>query len=170
MTTVANLMNLKGRKALVTGATGGIGCVIASTLAELGADLLLVDRPGSEFQTLVQNLESKWGVVVQVFECDLEIQEERDTLYKNINQKKTSLEILVNNAAFVGTSGLQGWVTDFEQQTIDTWRRALEVNLTAAFDLSKILYVVPRCPRDSKPQLTYGYLLISVPILLLSKR
>jgi len=45
--------------------------------------------------------------------------------------------VLVNNAAFVGTSDLQGWVTDFDRQTVETWRRVLEVNLTAAFDLSK---------------------------------
>ena len=37
----------------------------------------------------------------------------------------------------MGTSDLQGWVADFESQSVETWRRALEVNLTAAFDLSK---------------------------------
>ena len=47
------------------------------------------------------------------------------------------LDILINNAAFVGTSDLKGWVTDFENQSVETWQRALEVNLTAAFDLSK---------------------------------
>jgi NAD(P)-dependent dehydrogenase (short-subunit alcohol dehydrogenase family) len=45
------------------------------------------------------------------------------------------LNILVNNAAFVGASDLPGWGVPFEQQTIETWRRALEVNLTAVFDL-----------------------------------
>ena len=39
-----------------------------------------------------------------------------------------------------------------------------------AFDLSKMLYAASRCPRDSNPQLTYGYFLISVPSLSLSKR
>jgi NAD(P)-dependent dehydrogenase (short-subunit alcohol dehydrogenase family) len=47
------------------------------------------------------------------------------------------LSILVNNAAFVGTSDLQGWAVPFESQTVETWRRALEVNLTAAFDLCR---------------------------------
>jgi NAD(P)-dependent dehydrogenase (short-subunit alcohol dehydrogenase family) len=45
------------------------------------------------------------------------------------------LNILINNAAFVGTSDLKGWAVPFEQQTVETWRRALEVNLTAIFDL-----------------------------------
>ena len=46
-----------------------------------------------------------------------------------------SLDIVVNCAAFVGTSGLSGWVTPFEEQSVDTWRAALETNLTACFAL-----------------------------------
>lgn len=137
MTTIAKLMNLKGRRALITGAAGGIGQVIARTLAELGADILLVDRHGANYRTLIEDIERSWGVKVQVFDCDLELQGDRDRLVDSIRQQGAGLDVLVNNAAFVGTSGLQGWVTDFEQQTVETWRRALEVNLTAAFDLSK---------------------------------
>ena len=42
--TIKKLMNLKGRRVMVTGATGGLGSVMVDTLAELGADLILVDR------------------------------------------------------------------------------------------------------------------------------
>jgi NADP-dependent 3-hydroxy acid dehydrogenase YdfG len=45
MTTLSALSSLKGRRALITGAAGRIGCIIAQTLAELGADLVLVDLP-----------------------------------------------------------------------------------------------------------------------------
>lgn len=48
MTTLKELSNLKGRRALITGATGELGKVIADTLAELGADLVLIDREGSD--------------------------------------------------------------------------------------------------------------------------
>ena len=41
---IVELMSLKGRRALITGAAGGLGIVIAETLAELGCDLILVDR------------------------------------------------------------------------------------------------------------------------------
>lgn len=137
MTTVAQLMSLKGRRALITGAAGNIGRVIAQTLAELGADLLLVDKPGADYGSLVQETEHDWCVNVQAFDCDLEVQGDRDCMIELVRQQGGGLDVLVNNAAFVGTSGLQGWAPGFEQQTVETWRRALEVNLTAAFDLSK---------------------------------
>lgn len=137
MKTVAALMSLKGRRALITGAAGRIGRVIAQTLAELGADLLLVDLPGAGYGPLVQEIEHDWRVKAQTFDCDLEVQKDRERLVELVREQEGGLDVLVNNAAFVGASGLQGWVTNFEQQTVETWRRALEVNLTAAFDLSK---------------------------------
>lgn len=135
MTTIKELMNLKGRRALITGATGGLGRVMADTLAELGADLVLVDRPNSDFEHLIETLSQHGGVKVQHRYCDLEQQEHRTELMDWLRDSDEGLHILINNAAFVGTSELQGWAVPFEEQTINTWRRALEVNLTAVFDL-----------------------------------
>jgi|SRR5450759_5650587 len=137
MTTVAKLMSLKGRRALITGAAGHIGRVIAQTLAELGADLLLVDLPGANYGTLVEETERDWHVKVQTLECNLELQGDRNRLIDCLRTQQSGLDVLVNNASFTGDTGLQGWVTDFEHQTVEAWRRAIEVTLTAAFDLSK---------------------------------
>ena len=57
----------------------------------------------------------------------------------SIKASGKGINILINNAAFVGSSDLQGWSVPFEEQTIETWRRALEVNLTATFDLCQSL-------------------------------
>ncbi len=135
MTTIKELSNLKGRRALITGATGGLGRVMADTLAELGADLVLVDRPDSAFDSLSTNLTERWGVKVECQVCDLEQQLQRADLIAGLKSDDQGLNILINNAAFVSASDLQGWAVPFEQQTIETWRRALEVNLTAIFDL-----------------------------------
>ncbi|TLU55316.1 MAG: SDR family oxidoreductase [Chlorobium sp.] len=137
MSTIKELMNLTGRRALITGATGGLGKVMADTLAELGADLVLVDRPESDFETPCTILAERWGVNVEHYCCDLELQEQRTELIAWLKSGGKGLNILINNAAFVGTSDLQGWAVPFEEQTVDTWRRALEVNLTAVFDLCK---------------------------------
>ena len=135
MTTISELSNLKGRRALITGSTGALGRVIADTLAELGADLVLVDRPGSDFDDLSLSLIERWGINVECQVCDLEHQTERTELMATIKGSGKGLNILINNAAFVGTSDLQGWNVSFEHQSVETWRRALEVNLTAIFHL-----------------------------------
>lgn len=131
------MMNLKGRRALITGATGGIGQKITETIAELGGSLVLVDKPDADFQQLVEQLQSRWATDINCIECDLEDESSRKELISKVQGQYDQLNILVNNAAFVGMSDLEGWVTDFPQQRVDTWRRALEVNLTAVFELSQ---------------------------------
>lgn len=135
VSTIKELMDLKGRRALITGATGGLGKVMADTLAELGADLVLVDRPGSDFENLTLTLIERWCVNIEKYCCDLELQEDRAELIMMLKKNEKGLNILINNAAFVGTSDLHGWAVPFEEQTVETWRRALEVNLTAVFEL-----------------------------------
>ena len=130
-------MDMRGRCAVITGATGGLGTTMAETLAELGADLILVDRPVSDFEQLEANLAENFDVDVQSIRCDLESEEDRLLLINQVKKNNQNLNCLINNAAFVGTSGLEGWVAPFEEQMLDTWRRAIEVNLTAAFHLSQ---------------------------------
>jgi NAD(P)-dependent dehydrogenase (short-subunit alcohol dehydrogenase family) len=105
----------------------------------MGADLILVDRPGAEYVPHVRNLGKQYAVNMAFVECDLESAQDRAELVARVVIEGDRLHVLINNAGFVGTSGLQGWATEFEQQTVDTWRRALEVNLTAVFDLVKSL-------------------------------
>lgn len=137
MSTLRDLMDLHGRRALITGATGGIGRIMAATLAELGADLLLIDRPNSPFTEVTEDIIRRWGVMVDCIVCDLEQESQRAELIHGIANTPQELNILINNAAFVGTSDLHGWSVPFQKQTVDTWRRALEVNLSAVFDLCK---------------------------------
>ena len=137
MRNIKDLMNLKGRTALITGATGGIGQAAAITIAELGGDLLLVDRPRSDYALIKQRILEKHNVNIEQMDCDLENEESRQYLIDKVNGYDKDLNIIINNAAFVGESDLRGWATDFENQDIETWRRALEVNLTAIFHLSK---------------------------------
>lgn len=135
MNTIKALSDLKGRKALVTGAAGNLGRVFADSLAELGANLVLVDLPSTNLKELSDALEKKWKVCVEIQYCDLESSHDRARLITEINLSREPLNIIVNNAAFVGSSNLDGWNVSFEKQSLETWRRAMEVNLTAVFDL-----------------------------------
>jgi NAD(P)-dependent dehydrogenase (short-subunit alcohol dehydrogenase family) len=137
MSSIAELMNLKGRTALVTGATGSIGQEIALTIAELGGNLLLVDMPNSNYELMKRKIFSQYQVDITCIDCNLEDENSRQVLIDEINNNGEDLHIIINNAAFVGESNLQGWVADFKDQSIETWRRALEVNLTSIFHLSQ---------------------------------
>lgn len=137
MSTLNQKMNMTGRRALITGAAGGLGRVMALSLAEMGADLILVDRKGADYAALTHEILALRQVAIATIDCDLEQATQRAQLIEQVLQSGQSLSVLINNAAFVGTSGLQGWVTPFEQQSVETWCRALEVNLTAVFDLVK---------------------------------
>lgn len=137
MSTVKELSNLNGRVSIITGATGHLGKVISETLAELGSDLILIDRPESDFSPMISDLKQRWSVEVETYSCDLELPNQRKELISLVVNSHKELNCLINNAAFVGTSELSGWSVPFEQQTSETFSRALEVNLTAVFDLAK---------------------------------
>ena len=129
------LMSLAGRVALVTGGAGHIGRSIGHALAELGADIAVIDISSSGAADAAAELSRQWKVAAAGFDCDLEQAEAVRDLPRRVRQRFGRIDIIVNCAAFVGTSGLEGWAVPFEQQSDATWRRALEVNLTAPFVL-----------------------------------
>jgi NAD(P)-dependent dehydrogenase (short-subunit alcohol dehydrogenase family) len=149
MTILNQLSSLSGRRALITGAAGGLGKVFAETLASLGADLILVDLTDTQLKEFSAELEIQWSVNVQTIECDLEVQDQRNQLITEVLASGQELGILVNNAALVGSSDLVGWAVPFEEQSIDTWRRAIEVNLTAVFDLCQGLTPVLKASKNA---------------------
>lgn len=137
METFKSLSNLTGRTAMITGAAGGLGKVFARTLAELGANLILVDVNTQGLDSLAKEINANLNVKIKILNCDLENESEREKLISSVAHAIEELNILVNNAALVGSSKLTGWSVPFEDQTLDTWRRAIEVNLTSIFHLIK---------------------------------
>lgn len=135
MKTFMELSNLDGRCTLITGAAGGLGQMMSNVLAELGSDLILVDKLGSGFQEQKEYLSQRWGVKIEYWICDLESEQDRAELILALKENGRNINILINNAAFVGSTELLGWAKPFEMQSIQTWRRAIEVNLTAVFDM-----------------------------------
>lgn len=130
-------MKLEGRVAVVTGGSGYIGSVLADGLAELGASIAIVDIRRSEGESVAQELTGRWKRRSVAFDIDLESAGDFPQLAGRIRREFGRVDILVNCAALVGTSELKGWAAPFEEQSIDSWRRALEVNLTAPFALAQ---------------------------------
>lgn len=135
--TIAARFSLAGRRALVTGGTGHLGRVIADALAQQGAALILVDRDADALAAEALRLGALHERAVVTHHCDLEDDAGRGALVASLLADGAPLDILVNNAAFTGTASLSGWTEPFEAQTTATFRRAIEVNLVAVFDLCR---------------------------------
>tara|TARA_A200000113_G_scaffold225860_1_gene248374 strand:- start:75 stop:878 length:804 start_codon:yes stop_codon:yes gene_type:complete len=134
---ISELIDLNGRVALITGAAGNLGEIFADSLAELGANLILVDMPKISMDDQKDNLIKRWNISVETISCDLEDEVSRSGLIKHVLLNYEQLNILLNNAAFAGTTDLEGWITPLEKQSLDPWRRAMEVNLTSIFHLCR---------------------------------
>lgn len=139
MRTIGQMMSLRGRVAAITGGAGHIGRAMAAALVEQGSAVVLIDCQQDTLSATVEELRQRWGAVAEGLLVDLELERERATVSEYIAQRFGRLDVLINNAGFVGDSRLSGWVAAFEEQSIETWRRALEVNVTAAFHLSQKL-------------------------------
>lgn len=136
MKDLKTLMDMRGRRAVITGGAGHLGRTMADSLAELGAEIMLVDVPGAPTQAVADEIAAQRGVTVTALDCNLEEANARAALVDKV--APGGLSVMVNNAAFVGTSGLTGWAEPLERQSVETWRRALEVNLTAGFHLCQL--------------------------------
>lgn len=138
MRTIQELGRLEGRVALITGGAGHIGRAMASALCELQCQVVLVDRDSEAAHGAGAALAQAFPGQVWLTTADLESESERGALAARVAERYGQLDILINNAGFVGDSALQGWAVPFAEQRMDTWRRALEVNLSAPFHLTQL--------------------------------
>jgi NAD(P)-dependent dehydrogenase (short-subunit alcohol dehydrogenase family) len=137
MRSISELFDLKGRTALVTGGAGHLGSTIGLALAECGAKVGLLDKVDNEIvQAKFENINSDNYVPIKM---DLSNKSELDDVRNIVKERLGGLDILVNCAALVGTDDLKGWVEPVENQSVDVWRDALEINLTVPFILIKEL-------------------------------
>jgi NAD(P)-dependent dehydrogenase (short-subunit alcohol dehydrogenase family) len=135
MKSLAELSSLRGRTALVTGGAGHIGRATCETLAELGANLAILDL--HEDTATAAALEKERGIQALPLTLDLTDEPALRAVPDRIVRELGSLDIIIHSAALVGTSALRGWAVPFAEQNSDTWRQALEVNLTSAFNLTQ---------------------------------
>jgi 3-oxoacyl-[acyl-carrier protein] reductase len=120
------MFDLTGRKALVTGATGGLGGAIARTLYAQGAHVAL---SGTRVEAL-EALAAELGERAVVAPCNLSDKDSVEALVPAAEEKLGGLDILVNNAG-VTRDNL------FMRLKDDDWDAVIAVNLTAAFRLSR---------------------------------
>ena len=80
------MFNLKGRVAVITGASSGLGKQMARGFAEQGADLVILARRVEKLEELKAELEAK-GVKVLAVKCDVTLTEDIDNKIKELNER-----------------------------------------------------------------------------------
>ncbi|MBB6730310.1 SDR family NAD(P)-dependent oxidoreductase [Cohnella zeiphila] len=118
-----------GKTVIVTGASGGIGRVLARAYAEKGASVLLTDLPGTEGERLAREWTDE-GHRAVFHPADLNLPEAAPAIAEAAASAFGRLDIVVNNAGF----GI--WKSPLEL-AVEEWDRVLNVNLRGTFLLSR---------------------------------
>ncbi|MEZ2406206.1 3-oxoacyl-[acyl-carrier protein] reductase [Bosea sp. OAE752] len=120
------MFDLTGRKALVTGATGGLGGAIARTLHAQGATIAISGTRAEALEALAAEL----GERVVITPCNLADKDSVEALLPSAEEKLGGLDILVNNAGITKDNL-------FLRLKDEDWDAVIAINLTAAFRLSR---------------------------------
>jgi uncharacterized protein len=124
-------MDYKGQRALVTGASSGIGAAFARELARRGADLVLVARSQDKLTALADELSASFGVAADVAVADLANPSAADDLAAELRGRDLQIDILVNNAGF-------GLFALLHQADGASLADMIRVNVGALVDLTRL--------------------------------
>ena len=122
------MFDLEGKKALITGASGGIGKEIAKVLIEHNAEVCISGRNHEELNALKNSLGKKCHVVT----CDLSKKAEIIELIKKADEFMGHIDILVNNAGITKDN-------IFLRMSENEWEDVLNVNLNSTFNILKLI-------------------------------
>lgn len=138
---VRQLFSLEGKKAIITGASRGIGRAAAEAYNQCGVECALIAR-SEEVEQVARELNGS-GVAAHAIRADLSVREQRRTAFDAAMQKLGTVDILVNNAGTAsGCPALKF--------PLDEWDRTLSLNLTAAFELCQLAGKVMYLKRGGK--------------------
>jgi NAD(P)-dependent dehydrogenase (short-subunit alcohol dehydrogenase family) len=127
----SDLFSLKGRTALVTGGSRGIGRMIAAGFIEQGAKVYISSRKAADCDATAAEL-SKGGTCISLPQ-DISTVEGCQALAARIGELEPSLDILVNNAG-------AAWGAEFDAFPESGWDKVLDLNLKSPFFLTQALH------------------------------
>ena len=118
-------MNLKNKKILITGATGGIGNSLVNKFNSLGSTIMATGTNEEKLKNLKSNYPN-----IQIEKFKLDEHDKIENFIENINEKLDGLDILVNNAG-ITLDNLSIRLTE------ENWKKVIDINLTSSFLLCK---------------------------------
>ena len=120
--------SLIGKKALVTGASKGIGASIAIAMAQAGADVVLVGRSQDSLSATRAEIENLGGTT-EILIADVESRTQISEAFKSIDQ--LNVEIVVNNAGSISRAPAI-------ETSLEDWDRIIDTNLNSVFQISQL--------------------------------
>jgi NAD(P)-dependent dehydrogenase (short-subunit alcohol dehydrogenase family) len=125
-------MVLKGKTAMITGGSKGLGAALARRFAEEGAAVSLCARNADELSAVVSDIEAAGGHAIGAI-ADVTSEEQLAAWLSRTRDAFGPVDVFVNNASVLGPRVA---IADYP---LDTWRQVIDVNLTGAFLASKVV-------------------------------
>ncbi|WP_019141331.1 3-hydroxybutyrate dehydrogenase [Noviherbaspirillum massiliense] len=123
---------LKGKTALVTGSTSGIGLGMAKAFAAQGSNLIFNGfGDAREIEALQTSVKQEYGVQVAYHNADMSKPSEIEAMMRFAEEKFGGVDILVNNA------GIQ-YVANVEDFPVEKWDAIIAINLSSAFHTTRL--------------------------------
>ena len=123
--------DLRGKRALITGASSGIGKEFAQQLAQYGVHLILTARSQERLTAVAQEIKEKYTVEVEIIVDDLSSNGAPKRIYNMVQRKGLNVDLLINNAGF-------GYVGRFEDEDYDHARALDTVNVVSLVSLTRL--------------------------------
>jgi NAD(P)-dependent dehydrogenase (short-subunit alcohol dehydrogenase family) len=123
------IFDLKGRVGVIVGGAGKMGQEFARILSLAGAHVVIADLDENACKEIADRIGSETGRRLQGLGCDVSNQEQVLHLFDHIDREIGKLDFLISNVM----SKPMGYYKTFENYSVETWRRVLDVNLTGTF-------------------------------------
>lgn len=126
------MKEFKGKIAVVTGATSGIGAASAKKFAELGANVALIGRNAERGLALEEEIKS-YGYCAKFYRCDVSVVSQVENTVKDIGNDYGRIDILFNNAGVMLPS------MEIERMPIETWQETFNININGMFYITRAI-------------------------------
>jgi NAD(P)-dependent dehydrogenase (short-subunit alcohol dehydrogenase family) len=148
-------MDLKGKTAIVTGASTGIGKEIARAYARAGANTVLAARSKDKLEALAAEIQAEGGSAL-VAACDVTREAQVEALFESTIAAFGTVDIVVNNAGIADH-------TATDTMTLDRWNEVIAINMTSAFLCSRAAFRLMKTSGKGGRILNIGSISAKVP-------
>jgi NAD(P)-dependent dehydrogenase (short-subunit alcohol dehydrogenase family) len=128
---VNELFDIKGKTAVITGGSMGLGATCAEALAQKGVNLVLAARKKERCEKLCVDLEKEYGIQAQAAGCDVSKPEDCENLVNVAIERFGKIDILINNAGAT-------WGADALEYPLDGWKKVVDTNLNGTWVLTQL--------------------------------